>query len=67
MSEDAWQVIGLSMVVILTLVATVYGWVVWEQRRLSKNLHGLREMLQRVIVALASRGIAVRSDDDERS
>ena len=66
MSPDAWQVIGIAVTVILLLVAAIYGWLVWEQRRLSKNLHGLRTIVQRVILTLAAKGIMVRSDDDER-
>lgn len=65
MSTDAWQVIGIATLLILALVGTVYGWLVWEQRRLSKNLHSLRTVVQRVILTLAAKGIMVRSDDDE--
>jgi hypothetical protein len=67
LSPDAWQVIGIAVTIILLLVAAVYGWLVWEQRRLAKNLHGLRGVVQRVILTLAAKGIIVRSDEDERS
>jgi hypothetical protein len=64
-SPDAWQVIGFAVTIILLLVAAIYGWLVWEQRRLAKNLHGLRTIVQRVILVLAAKGITMRSDDDQ--
>jgi len=64
-SADAWQVIGIATLVVLALVGTIYGWLVWEQRRLAKNLHGLRTIVQRVILTLAAKGIIVRSNEDE--
>jgi hypothetical protein len=66
MSPDAWQVIGIAALVIMALIGAIYGWLVWNQRRLGKNIHGLRTVVQRVILTLASKGIIVRSDDDER-
>lgn len=65
MSADAWQILGIATLVVLALVGAIYGWLVYEQRRLAKNLHGLRTIVQRIILTLASKGIMVRMGEDE--
>ncbi len=65
MSLDAWQILGMAMGVIAMLVAAVYAWLVWDQRRLAKNIHKLRTIVQRIILTLAAKGIMVKLDNDD--
>lgn len=65
MSSDAWQVIAISAGIIAVLVGALYARLLWNLDRLGKNIHGLRTIVQRVILTLAAKGIIVRSDDDQ--
>ncbi len=58
----AW---GIAIGVVLSLIGALF-WLAWgEIKRVAKNLHGLRSVVQRVILTLAAKGIIVRSEDDD--
>jgi predicted Co/Zn/Cd cation transporter (cation efflux family) len=59
-------VIGILVTVILGLVGIIYGLLRAEDKRLAKNIHSLRNLVQSVIMTLASRGIKVPRKDDDR-
>jgi Flp pilus assembly protein TadB len=58
-------IIGILVSVILGLVAIIYGLLRSEDRRLAKNIHSLRNTVQSIVMALASRGIRVPRQKDE--
>lgn len=61
---DEW--IRWAVGIIAALVAALYFRQEYELRRLAKNIHSLRTMVQTVVIVLAAHGITVRRDDDER-
>jgi hypothetical protein len=42
----------------------IYGLLRSEDKRLAKNIHGLRNLVQSVIMTLASKGIKVPRKDE---
>lgn len=40
--EAAWEIIGLIVGVVVLLVGAIYGLLLWEIRRVGRNLHSLR-------------------------
>lgn len=63
MSPEA--VIGILIAMVVALVGLVYGLLHAEIKRAAKNVHGLRNRLQSIVMALAARGIRVSGRDDE--
>lgn len=62
MSPEA--IIGMLFAVIVALVGVIYGLLRSEDKRLAKNIHGLRNLVQAVIMTLASKGIKVPRKDE---
>jgi hypothetical protein len=62
MSPEA--IIGMLFAVIVALVGVIYGLLRSEDKRLAKNIHGLRNLVQSVIMTLASKGIKVPRKDE---
>lgn len=58
-------VIGILIAMIVGLVGIVYGLLRAEVKRIAKNVHGLRNRVQAVVMALAAKGIRVPGKDDE--
>lgn len=63
MSPEA--VIGILIAAVAGLVGVIYGLLRSEDKRLARNIHGLRNRVQTIVMALASRGIRVPGKDDE--
>ena len=63
MSIDA--VIGILIAMVVALVGVVYGLLHSELKRIAKNVHGLRNKVHAVVMALAAKGIRVSVKDDE--
>lgn len=63
MSADA--VIGILIAMVVALVGVVYGLLHAEIKRVARNVHGLRNKVQAIVMALATRGIRVPGKDDE--
>lgn len=63
MSADA--VIGILIAMVVALVGVVYGLLHAEIKRVARNVHGLRNKVQSIVMALATRGIRVPGKDDE--
>jgi hypothetical protein len=64
MSPDAWQILGISVIVVMALCGAIYAGLRYELRRQAKNMHGLRTTVQTVILTLARHGIEVRTHDE---
>lgn len=62
MSVEA--IIGMLFAVIVALVGVIYGLLRSEDKRLARNIHGLRNLVQAVIMTLASKGIKVPRKDE---
>jgi predicted transcriptional regulator len=60
---DEW--IRWALGVVCLLVGALYAQNQYQLRRLSRNIHNLRSMVQTVIISLAAHGIVIRRDDDE--
>lgn len=58
-------VIGVLIAMVVGLVGIVYGLMRSELKRIAKNVHALRNLVQSVIMTLAARGIRVQRKDDE--
>lgn len=63
MSPEA--VIGILLGTVAALVGIIYGLLRSEDKRLARNIHGLRNRVQSIVMALASRGIRVPGKDEE--
>ncbi len=63
MSTEA--AIGILIAMVVALVGIVYGLLRSEVKRIAKNVHGLRNKVQAVVMTLAARGIRVQSKDDD--
>lgn len=63
MSAEA--VIGILIAMVVGLVGIIYALLRAEIRRIARNVHGLRNKLQAIVMALAARGIRVPGKDDE--
>lgn len=63
MSADA--VIGILIAMVVGLVGIVYGLLHSEVKRVAKNVHGLRNKMQAIVMALAAKGIRVPGKDDD--
>lgn len=63
MSTEA--VIGILIAMVIGLVGIIYASLRSEIKRIAKNVHGLRNRVQAVVMALAARGIRVPGKDDE--
>lgn len=63
MSPEA--IIGILLGTVAGLVGVIYGLLRSEDKRLAKNIHGLRNRVQAIVMTLASRGIRVQGKDDE--
>lgn len=50
---------------VASLIGVIYALLRAEDKRLSKNIHSLRNLVQSVIMTLASRGIKVPKDKDD--
>lgn len=57
-------VIGILVTVILGLVAVIYGLLRSEDKRLARNIHSLRNLVQSIVMALAARGIRIPGKDE---
>lgn len=62
MSPEA--IIGMLFAVIVALVGVIYGLLRSEDKRLARNIHSLRNLVQAVIMTLASKGIRVPQKDE---
>ncbi len=62
MSPEA--IIGMLFAVIVALVGVIYGLLRSEDKRLARNIHSLRNLVQAVIMTLASKGIKVPRKDE---
>lgn len=58
-------VIGVLIAMVVGLVGIVYGLMHSELKRIAKNVHALRNLVQSVIMTLAAKGIRVTRKDDE--
>lgn len=58
-------VIGILIAMVLGLVGIVYGLMRAEIKRVAKNVHALRNIVQSIIMTLAAKGIRVARKDDE--
>ena len=57
---------GIALAVIASLIGVIYWSLRSEQKRQAKNTHSLRNLVQAVVVTLASYGIKIPgSKDDE--
>lgn len=63
MSTEA--AIGILIAMVVGLVGIVYGLLRAEVGRIAKNVHGLRNKVQAIVMALAARGIRIPGKDDE--
>lgn len=63
MSTEA--IIGVLIAMVVGLVGIVYGLLRAEVKRIAKNVHGLRNTVQAVIMTLATKGIRINRTDDE--
>lgn len=63
MSPEA--VIGILIATVAALIGIIYGLLRSEDKRLARNIHSLRNLVQSVIMTLASRGIKVPRKDEE--
>jgi hypothetical protein len=62
MSDEV--IIGILASVILGLVGVIYGLLRSEDKRLAKNIHSLRNLVQAIVMTLASKGIKVPRKDE---
>lgn len=62
---SAEWIIGILVTVILGLVGIIYGLLRSEDKRLARNIHSLRNLVQAIVMTLASRGIKVPRKGDE--
>lgn len=65
MSAEALAVIGILAGVVIGLVGVIYGLLRSEDKRLARNIHSLRNLVQAIVMALAARGIKVPRNGDE--
>lgn len=63
MSPEA--IIGILIATVAGLIGIIYGLLRSEDKRLARNIHSLRNTVQAIVMALASRGIRVPGKDDE--
>lgn len=63
MSPEA--IIGILIGTVAALVGVIYGLLRAEDKRLARNIHGLRNLVQSIVMTLASRGIRLPGKDDE--
>ena len=63
-SPEQWELFWRLVGAICFLLVALGSWAVWEQRRNSRNIHKLRNLVQKIIVALARKGIDVPPDSD---
>lgn len=63
MSTEA--VIGILIAIVIALVGIIYGLLRAEDKRIARNVHGLRNTVQSIIMTLAARGIRVKKQDEE--
>lgn len=63
--EWVWWLLGMCLGVISALVGVIYWSLKAEDQRMARNIHGLRTIVQRVVLSLAAKGIIVRTLDDE--
>lgn len=62
---SAEWVIGILVTVILGLVGIIYGLLRSEDKRLARNIHSLRNLVQSIVMALAAKGIRIPGKGDE--
>lgn len=62
---SAEWVIGILLGTVAGLVGIIYGLLRSEDKRLARNIHGLRNRVQAIVMTLASRGIRVHGQDEE--
>lgn len=65
MSAEALAIIGILTGIVIGLVGVIYGLLRSEDKRLARNIHSLRNLVQAIVMALASKGIRVPRKDDE--
>jgi hypothetical protein len=58
-------IIGLLASVIIALVAVIYGLLRSEDKRLARNIHSLRNLVQSIVLTLAAKGIKIPRKEDE--
>lgn len=63
MSNEA--VIGFLLATVAALIGIVYGLLRSEDKRNAKNIHALRNLVQRIVMTLAAKGIRLPGKDDE--
>lgn len=64
MSSEA--AIGILVAMVVGLVGIIYALLRAEIKRIAKNVHGLRNKVQAVVMTLAARGIRVTEKDDDQ-
>lgn len=62
---SAEWIIGILVTVILGLVGIIYGLLRSEDKRLARNIHNLRNLVQSIVMTLAARGIRIPGKSDE--
>ena len=62
---SAEWIIGILVTVILGLVGIIYGLLRSEDKRLARNIHSLRNLVQSIVMALAARGIRIPGKGDQ--
>lgn len=63
MSAEA--AIGILIATVIGLVGVIYGLLRSEDKRLARNIHGLRNKVQSIVMALAAKGIRVPGKGDD--
>ncbi len=61
----AWAIVGILLGVIFALIGVIYWSLRKEDDRHAKNVHGLRTVVQRIILTLAAKGIMVKTGEDD--
>lgn len=65
MGAEALAIIGILAGVVIGLIGVIYGLLRSEDKRLARNIHSLRNLVQAIVMTLASKGIRVPRKDDE--
>lgn len=52
MSDPAWQVLGISAAVVVALIGAIYALLLWEIRRVGRNVHLLRNDIGEMLLPI---------------
>lgn len=63
--EAVIALMGIVIALIAGLAGALYASLRAEDKRLARNIHSLRNLVQAVIMTLASRGIKVPKSNDD--